>query len=324
MATPYISIIIPMYNAESTIEKLLDSVIGQTLSNLELILIDDCSSDNSIKVVKKKLENQHINYLLIQNETNQGQSLSRRLGLTKASGDYVSFIDSDDWLDSTMYEEMYETAANNKADIVTCDHYIEFNNQSTIANNKSNDLIEGILTNKVAGSLWNKIFKRDLFDSSIMWPKLNMGEDGAICIQLILRTKTLKHINKPLYHYYINPISTINKKGKEDYLRRSIGLKESSDIIFNILQRHKLTAQYTESILFRKVYINLLSSAVVDDKKIYNQVIGMYPDLSFASVYFSRLPKTIKLRYILFRIRLYPYIYNIIKLIRSLKNEDSI
>lgn len=319
MDAPNISVIVPMYNAESTIEKLLDSIMEQTLNDIELILIDDCSTDNTVQVVEKKLADQKLKNHIIKNKTNQGQSLSRRLGLSKASGRFISFIDADDWLEATMYEEMYETAHINDADIVTCNHYVEWENDVTIESNYKNDLIAGILTNEIAGSLWNKIIKKDLLDESIFWPKLNMGEDGAICIQTILKAKSIIHIDKPLYHYYINPSSTINKKGNEDYLTRSVGLKESSDIIFEVLNRYKCSSRYLDSILYRKVYINTIASPIANNRHIYNRIIKLYPEISVSKVISSRLPNLLKIRYILFRTRLYPYLHKIYTLFRFTK-----
>lgn len=314
MEAPILSIIVSMYNAESTIERLLDSVVEQTLNNIELILIDDCSNDNTAKIAEEKLAGQKLQYTLIKNEKNQGQSLCRKLGLSKASGDFISFIDADDWLEPSMYKLMHDTAEEKNADIVTCDHFLEYSNktkENEIVSNYSTDLIDGILTNKVAGSLWNKIFKRDLFDSSIIWPKLNMGEDGAICIQLILKAKTIAHLDSPLYHYYINPNSTINRISKEDYLRRSVGLKESSDIIFKRLSQYGISNKYSLSILFRKVHINILASPIIDDKKSYKTILSLYPDLSIFKILYSSLSFSMKLRYMLFRTRLYPHLTKI-------------
>lgn len=314
MEAPILSIIVPMYNAESSIERLLDSVRTQTLNNIELILIDDCSTDNSVKISEAKLEGQKLQYTLIKNQKNQGQSLCRKLGLSKASGKYISFIDADDWLEPTMYESMCTIAVKKNAEIVTCDHFNEFinkNKESEIVSNFSNDLIDGILTNKVAGSLWNKIFKKDLFDSAIIWPKLNMGEDGAICIQMILKAKTIAHLDIPLYHYYIHPNSTINRISKEDYLRRSIGLKESSDIIFKCLKQYGISKKYSMSILFRKVHINILASPIIDDKNTYKSILRLYPELSIFRILFSSLSYSMKLRYMLFRTRLYPHLKKI-------------
>lgn len=311
MESPLLSVIIPMYNAESTIEKLLDSVNNQTLDNIEIILIDDCSKDNTLKIAEAKLSTIKHRYTLIKNEKNQGQSLCRRLGLSKASGKFISFIDADDWLEPNMYKIMHDTAEEKNAEVVICDYFLEYANKINIVSNSCGDLIDGILTNKVAGSLWNKIFKKDLFDTSTIWPKLNMGEDGAICIQMILKAKSIQHISQPLYHYYINPDSTINKSNKNDYLRRSIGLKESSDILFKILQEYRLTDKYKKAILFRKVYVNILSSAIVDDKEVYNLITKMYPDLSLFRICFSKLPQSIKMRYVLFRSRLYPLFFKL-------------
>lgn len=323
MKNTVLSAIIPIYNAEKTIEKCLGSVLNQTLADIELVLVDDCSTDNTIKLIEEILSKQQCRYKLIKNEINRGQSQCRKIGLSHSSGRYISFIDSDDWIEPNMYERMYDEAIKTNADIVTCDYYVESKDGISIWNNNCLDLIDGILTYKIAGSLWNKIFKRSLFEEDIKWPKLNMGEDGAINIQLILKAKSIKHISKPLYHYYINPNSTINRRGKEDYLKRSIGLKESSDIIFDNIHKNDLQDKYEEAILFRKVYVNILASAMVTDTKFYKAIINLYPELSIEKVLFSQLPYSIKLRYLLFRTRLYPYLYKLKNLHSYISNNET-
>ena len=118
-----VSIIIPVYNAEKTIVQCLDSVVGQTLKNIEIIIIDDGSTDSSGEICRRyQQEDGRIKYFYKKNE---GLAAARQDGIEKANGEYVGFVDSDDWLELKMYERMYEVAYNAKADIVFCNCYFD-------------------------------------------------------------------------------------------------------------------------------------------------------------------------------------------------------
>ena len=114
---PSVSVIIPVYNSERFLKECLDSVLKQSLSNIEIIIINDGSTDNSEEICKTYLFDPRVQYYCKQNE---GTSAARQDGLERATGDYVGFVDSDDWLEPNMYEIMYNTAIKENADIVMC------------------------------------------------------------------------------------------------------------------------------------------------------------------------------------------------------------
>lgn len=114
---PKVSIIVPIFNAEQYLKECLDSIINQTLKEIEIILINDGSVDRSESICKEYLTDSRVTYFYKENE---GLASARRDGMEHASGEYIGFIDSDDWIDLDMYEKMYETAVMNNADVVCC------------------------------------------------------------------------------------------------------------------------------------------------------------------------------------------------------------
>lgn len=132
MFAPKISIIIPVYNAEKHIEKCARSLFEQTLFSVEYIFVDDCSSDNSVDVVKTVLNDyperkEQCVFLCL--DKNSGPATARNKGLEEAKGDYIYFCDADDWLDSSMLEEMLSLAEKEKADIVICDFCVVYHDK---------------------------------------------------------------------------------------------------------------------------------------------------------------------------------------------------
>lgn len=112
-----ISVIVPIYNAEEYLEKCLDSIVGQTLKEIEIILIDDGSKDGSAAICQKYLNDDRVTYY---HKENEGLAAARQDGMDRATGEYIGFVDSDDWLEPDMYEKMYEAAISNHSDVVFC------------------------------------------------------------------------------------------------------------------------------------------------------------------------------------------------------------
>ena len=112
-----VSVIVPIYNAQKYLEQCLDSIVNQTLKDIEIILIDDGSTDGSAQICKKYLNDERVSYY---HKENEGLAAARDDGMLRATGEYIGFVDSDDWLELNMYEKMYEAAKSNNSDVVFC------------------------------------------------------------------------------------------------------------------------------------------------------------------------------------------------------------
>lgn len=217
-----ISVIIPVYNVENYLERCLDSVVGQSYTNLQIIVIDDGSTDSSKDILKRYKDSR----ILILSKENGGLSSARNLGLEYVDGDYVSFVDSDDWIDLKMFELMVSAAEINEADIVTvfekCVYGFEISQKSEFAENADSvfigeDCASQLFCNGVPSYSWGKLFKASLFSSyNVRFPMGENYEDVATNYILFSKCKTLVIINKQLYYYYMRSNSIVHTKKIND------------------------------------------------------------------------------------------------------------
>lgn len=207
-----ISVIIPVYNSQDFLKKCLDSVLNQSLDNYEVIVIDDGSTDKSLEIIKS-FSNKYSN-LTYKSKINEGQAVARNLGIETAKGEYVCFVDSDDYIDKYMLEKLYKKAISEKADIVVCDFFEEYKNK-TIPRKALYINAENIAKSymvSMAGPCW-KIIKTSLFkNNSIKFLENCIYEDLAIIPALALYTDKISYYNESLYHYIIREESTMQKK----------------------------------------------------------------------------------------------------------------
>ena len=201
MNKPIISCIIPVYGVEKYIERFARSLFEQTLTeNVEFIFVNDCTPDNSIIVLQNTIEKYpkiEEQVKIINNPVNSGQSPSRNNGIKTSKGEYIICLDSDDWVEPTMLEDMYNKAITDNCDVVIADFiYDSKKKQSIIKQQPKNlngqDCMNQILNGQLHGSWWNKLFKRDLVENSnIIEPQLgmNMLEDLMVTTQLLFQNK---------------------------------------------------------------------------------------------------------------------------------------
>lgn len=164
---PKVSIIIPVYGVEKYIERCIRSLFEQTLRDIEYIFIDDCTPDKSVEILKRVLEEypQRKSQVVIHRmEKNSGQAAVRKWGMLNATGEYVIHCDSDDWVDVHMYEEMYNKAIEEDADVVVCDFCStdcenEQYSKGLISKERENVIVDVLLW-RIAGCLWNKLVRR--------------------------------------------------------------------------------------------------------------------------------------------------------------------
>lgn len=215
---PSVSVIIPVYKAESYICRCLESIRCQTLTDWECILVDDGSPDSSGTICDSYAE-QDPRFKVIHKQ-NGGVSDARQSGLDKAQGEYVIHADPDDWVESTMLEDLYLCAKREDADIVFCDFFKENSNGQKlvvqkIAHLKLQCVLTDLLSHKLHGSLWNKLVRRSLFEKyGISFPKeVVCWEDLFVNCKLFLHDLKIAYVPKAYYHYdcYTNANSMVRK-----------------------------------------------------------------------------------------------------------------
>lgn len=216
-----LSIIIPVYNSEIYLEKCIQSLINQTMKELEFIFVNDGSTDKSVDILKKyQKKDKRIKIL---DKENGGQGSARNLGLSIATGEYIAFLDSDDYIKENMYETLYKRAKKDDLDIVICNYYLTYPDKIVEAkNNITNQSEKKITRNEyitLSPSPWNKIIKREYLENqNFKFPEGIIYEDFASIPILALGNPKIIYINKCLYYYVqSNSSTTRNKEYKSKY-----------------------------------------------------------------------------------------------------------
>lgn len=210
MAENKVSVIIPVFKVRNFIERCACSLFEQTLKDVEYIFVDDASPDDSINILQSCIERYpecKEQILILTHEQNQGLPAARNTGLAVATGEYVFHCDSDDFVEPTMLEELYEAAKENDADIVYCDFYLSFEKNERYMGNPSykttDDMLRlGLLGGTMKYNVWNKLVRRSLYtDNNIWFPAGHgMGEDMTM-IRLAACAKSVAYVPKAFYHY---------------------------------------------------------------------------------------------------------------------------
>ena len=210
-----ISIIVPVYNVRDYLEQCITSLLAQTYSNIEIILVNDGSTDGSLEVCKRFENN---NKIKIINQSNKGLSGARNAGIQNASGEYLGFVDSDDFVDPCMYQFLVEAIEKDQAEISCCGRYIftdrvvgeRYNSKTTRIFSKSDAMRELLLSGCIDVAAWDKLYRRDLF-CDIRYPEGETNEDLAIVYKLFDRCRSIVHCGKTCY-YYRQRVGSITKK----------------------------------------------------------------------------------------------------------------
>lgn len=218
---PFISVIVPVYLVERYLPECIESIMNQTYQNLEIILIDDGSTDNCGKICDEYARRDK--RIRVLHTINGGLSAARNFGIAKAKGEYLGFVDGDDWIDTNMYALLVSIAEENQADVVSCGFYNDYVKKIVIAPlidkrfDNSFDASKALLYGDISNTVWNKIFRRSCF-SSIRFPEGHVFEDIAIQYKILAMTTCAVSISKPLYHHRMKREGAITQTFSMDNL----------------------------------------------------------------------------------------------------------
>jgi len=208
---PKVSFIIPVYGVEEYIERCCISIFEQSYKNFEVVFVNDCTKDNSEQIVLNVIERYRhlgIHTSIIRHETNKGISATREDGQNAATGEYILYVDSDDYISTEMLEVLVNRAEQTNADIVYCDYY-EVKNGDHVYRDQSLEINNPLLVTAamLRGDIrwcpWNKLFRRSIVvGHNIHWPVgVNVGEDLAVIPRVFSYAKSIEHVNQALYFY---------------------------------------------------------------------------------------------------------------------------
>lgn len=252
-----ISIIISIYNTAPYLKRLCDSLKAQNLDDVELVFIDDCSTDNSaIELDNCLRELNHSHVQLLKNATNLGSGETRNKGIRAANGDYVIFIDSDDYISENHIAKLRPLAEEKKYDIIIFD-IVELRQQKKIykdctPSKNRDENIANLIIGKMHNSLCNKLIRRHLYiDNNIFMPAgISLFEDKTVCFKLFEKAESIYHINQGLYFYDRNRVKSLTNINNEGSIISSILLldvvngyyngRECPEIITNAIVNNRI------------------------------------------------------------------------------------
>ena len=219
-----LSVIVPIYNMEKYLDKCIKSIINQTYTNLEIILIDDGSKDSSYSICEKYKEKD--DRIKVYRKENGGLSDAKNFGISKANGEFLTFVDADDWIDVNMYEVMLKQMKEKNAEISICGRYIEYENGASkkwknntyLEMNKKEALIYLNSFYDFDMASWDKIYKTELFNN-IRFPVGKKCEDAYTTYLLFEKCDKIIYISNCFYHYFQRSGSiSRNKELNMDYI----------------------------------------------------------------------------------------------------------
>lgn len=259
---PKVSVIVPVYKAEKFLRQCMDSLINQTLEEIEIIAINDCSPDNSIEILNKYKQNYSEKVIVIDSKKNRGPGGARNAGLDIAKGEYIGFTDSDDYVKPDMYKKLYKISKRADYDITDSALYYNKGNKKAIttpaeAIGELNDKKTGIMIMN-PGYLWTKLIKRSVFTNNNIRFRENVSyEDTDILPDIFIHSKKLGFTNEFFYTYRENSESITNAFNAKSFIYDKV------DSIYALAERLKKAncmEKYKEEFTYKvyRVYSNIL------------------------------------------------------------------
>lgn len=212
-----ISVIVPVYNAEKMLPYAIESLLAQTMKDIEIILVDDCSSDESRKLISAYAEKDNrVKGIFL--DQNAGAGAARNCGIAQASGEYITFVDSDDWIEKDMYEEMYREAQVSRADICVCGYMQDIldadrkqkvsiavvpSEQKAMDEKEVCECVVKLDKEKNFAYIWNKLYKRDILNNGtkVRFNKQSFGEDFIFNVEAFSNAGAVSVMGNAYYHY---------------------------------------------------------------------------------------------------------------------------
>lgn len=224
-----ISVIVPIYRVEAYIHRCIDSLINQTFTDIEIILIDDGSDDNCPKICDDYSHKD--SRIKVLHQKNSGVSIARNIGIEKCTGKYISFVDGDDWLEINALETAYNIAESYKGNIVVCYKVLCENSSFKYTNYKTEGLMS--IENFTAFSseetaVWNKLFSSNLIKNNNIkfQPKISLSEDSTFNLKCCLLADFIIGLNDYFYHYWTRSDSAVHNLTKKNIIDNKASIEE--------------------------------------------------------------------------------------------------
>lgn len=322
---PKVSVIVPIYGVEKYIERCARSLFEQSLNDIEYIFINDCTPDNSIKILEATLADypgRKHQVKIINFNYNQGAAKAREVGMKTARGEYIIHCDSDDWVVPNAYEILYINAVKTNSDMVICDWFetdgkIHKHFKQNIPSSLQNEeILKGMIKRSIAASLWNKLVRKSIIQSNnIIYPTEHMMEDVALSIQLTFFCNKINYIPKPLYYYYNNESSICKKADVETSLKRYNQSCHNVDIVIEFLKKESLINIFSNEVIILKYYPRIFIWKLMQQApaSYYKLWLNTYPEINSRYIFTKGIPFSLKIIFLLTIFKIYPIIWKILK-----------
>lgn len=291
-----VSVIVPVYNVEKHLKTCLDSVINQTYKNLEIILIDDGSTDNSSEICDEYARNDE--RIVVIHKENKGVSSARNKGIEIATGDFIGFVDSDDYIEPDMYEKLVSMITSDDIDIATSGYYKDFSDRKVPMKNEGEvpiypvcvkDFLKYVYIRdkyqNVAGYIVTKLFRASVIkENDILFDEnMVMTEDILFFSQILMLSKKIVYTEKHLYHYFQRETSAyhnfklrIDSMGSVVAYERMVKLFSENNVDENIIDYVKRFLVYHASLLLKMSYENDYLHKVDEIKSVIRKYFDAY------------------------------------------------
>ena len=299
-----VSVIVPVYNSEKYLSRSLNSIINQSYKNLEIIVIDDSSTDNSKNMIKKYASKDN-RIRPFYSEVNCGVSKARNNGLSTFTGDYVFFIDADDYIEKDCIKTMVDASKKYNSDFVDCFELVIYNKNGktykfTEKKLPKNDLVLGNIYDNIevltkSTYIKGKLIKKELLEDIKFDESLKRYEDLVFEHELKIKIKNMVLLNRPLYHYYQVSDSLINTLGEKHYSY----LDASKKVLKTYEKSSKNIKDEIESLLFSNAFFTGISKIVKNDESLDYNVDLLYKYLEESSKIFKNYKENKKINFLL-------------------------
>lgn len=275
-----VSVIIPIYNVSCFIERCTESLMQQTLHEVEYIFVDDATPDHSIQILKEvvtRYPERKEQVRIVHHEINKGLPAARNTGLAIATGEYIFHCDSDDYIESNMLELLYKTAKKKNADYVWCDWFLSYDSNERYMVQPSyqtpSDALKGMLCGAMKYNVWNKLVKRSLYvDNNISFPAGHgMGEDMTM-IRLAACATKVAYVNKALYHYVRSNTGAMTQAYSE---RHMADVRHNVDETIDFIESRGIYNEVDAALFKLNVKLPFL---ITDDWTSYRRWNEWYPE----------------------------------------------
>lgn len=298
-----ITVIINVYNGEKFISKCIESVVNQTYKNLDILIINDGSTDNTLKICKTYKDKR----IRIITTKNQGLSLSRNKGIENAKGQYIYFVDSDDFIELDTIEYLYKMSKEYNSDISTCNPLVvfDYNIKKTDSKEKISQisnlqmLKKVILLENMAGTIWNKLIKKDLFNDIRFENRII--NDVVVTYKLVLKSKVIVYSNQKKY-YYLKHKNCISIDGYENYDRAIDFYKATIERYNNIKKIYSNLIENDVSLLRSILKLYLLENKKIKHFLSKKNAIKLYRSIFSFKILISKIKFKEKIKLLIFYI----------------------